>query len=159
MLTANWKTVTPISCAIELLTIKPSSSCWRLAVTNRIVGGMAQSEATSSALTLSIQTRVQLLAGFEERSDLAQDIDRRTRSRVPARARLAMPDRERTEATYLDPTAPLKCLANRREDGFDNALSASWPNKVAGEGYHPPDRLQHVASHRWLAPRSAISRR
>ena len=33
-----------------------------------------------------------------------------------------MPDREGTEATYLDPSTPRKCFANRREDGFDNAL-------------------------------------
>src|SRR4249920_3830765 len=66
---------------------------------------MAQSESTSSALTLSIQTRVQLLAGFEERSDLAQDIDRRTRSRVPAGARIGIFDRESTEAAYLSATA------------------------------------------------------
>jgi hypothetical protein len=38
-----------------------------------------------------------------------------------------MPDREGTEATYLNPTTPRKCLANRREDGFDNALDITIP--------------------------------
>ena len=33
-----------------------------------------------------------------------------------------MPDREGTEATDLDPTTPRKCIADLREDGFDNAL-------------------------------------
>jgi hypothetical protein len=33
-----------------------------------------------------------------------------------------MPDREGTEATYLDPAAPRKCVANRRKEGFDDAL-------------------------------------
>jgi hypothetical protein len=69
---------------------------------------MAQSESTSSALTLSIQTRVQLLAGFEERSDLAQDIDRRTRSRVPAGVRISIFDRESTEAADLSATGPAR---------------------------------------------------
>jgi hypothetical protein len=36
-----------------------------------------------------------------------------------------MPDREGTEATYLDPTAPRKCVADHLEDGFDNTSNVA----------------------------------
>ena len=38
-----------------------------------------------------------------------------------------MPDRKGTEAAYLDPSTPGKRVANRREDGFDNALDITIP--------------------------------
>jgi hypothetical protein len=73
-------------------------------------------------LVLLVEPRAQKFAGLEERSGPARDLDRDASSRVPPRVRLAMPDREGTEATYLDPTAPRKCVANRREEGSNNAL-------------------------------------
>jgi hypothetical protein len=65
---------------------------------------------------------VQLLAGFEERSDLAQGIDRCTRSRVSASARIAILDRESTEAAYLNATAPHECRADLLENGVYDSL-------------------------------------
>jgi len=38
-----------------------------------------------------------------------------------------MPDREGTEAAYLDPSTSGKRVANRREDGIDNALDITVP--------------------------------
>jgi hypothetical protein len=73
-------------------------------------------------LALFVETCVQMLAGFEEGYSSARDFDRDARSRVSTGARFAMPDRERSEAAYLDPITPSKCVADRREDGFDNAL-------------------------------------
>jgi hypothetical protein len=66
-----------------------------------------------------------MLAGPEVRNDLGRDFDRDASFWVPACARLAMPNREGTEAAYLDPSAPSKCFANRREDGVDNALNVA----------------------------------
>jgi hypothetical protein len=63
-----------------------------------------------------------MLADSEVGDDLGRDFDCGAGSRVPSGARLAMLDREGAEAAYLDPTTPRKCFANRREDGFDNAL-------------------------------------
>ena len=51
-----------------------------------------------------------------------RDFDRRASFRVPPGARLAMLNRKGTEAAYLDPSTPSKCVADLREDGFDNAL-------------------------------------
>ena len=53
-----------------------------------------------------------MLADSEVGRAPALDFDRDARLWVQARARLAMPDREGTEATYLDPTAPRKCFAD-----------------------------------------------
>ena len=65
---------------------------------------------------------MQLLAGFEERSDLAQGINRCTRSRVPASARIAILDRESTDAAYLNATAPHECRADLLESGVYDLL-------------------------------------
>ena len=74
---------------------------------------------------LFVQSCAQKFSGLEERTGPARDFDRAASSRVPPRVRLAMPDREGTEATYLDPTAPRKCVANRREEGFNNAFDVA----------------------------------
>jgi len=65
---------------------------------------------------------VQLLAGLEERRDLAQGIDRCTRSRVPASARIAILDHESTDAAYLNATAPHECRADLLESGVYDLL-------------------------------------
>ena len=74
---------------------------------------------------LFVQSCAQKFSGLEERTGPARDFDRDARSWVPAPARLAMPDREGTEATYLDPTAPRKCLGDYLEDSFNNAFNVA----------------------------------
>ena len=49
---------------------------------------------------------MQMLAGLEEGDDLARYFNCGARSRVPAGARIAIFDRESTEAAYLDAGAP-----------------------------------------------------
>jgi hypothetical protein len=73
-------------------------------------------------LVLFVQSRMQKFADSEVGSGPARDFDRNASFRVPPGARFAMPDREGTEATYLDPRTPRKCFANRRKDGFDNTF-------------------------------------
>jgi len=65
---------------------------------------------------LFVQSCAQKFSGLEERTGPERDFDRDARSWVPARARLAMPDREGTEATYLDPTA-VRVLAHAMSRG------------------------------------------
>ena len=61
-------------------------------------------------LVLFVQSRMQKFADSEVGDDLGRDFDCGAGSWVPSGARLAMLDRERAEATYLDPTAPRKCF-------------------------------------------------
>ena len=44
-----------------------------------------------------------------------------------------MPDREGSEAAYLDPSTPSKRITDRREDSFDKPLEARTA-VLAGEG-------------------------
>jgi hypothetical protein len=73
-------------------------------------------------LVLFVQSRMQKFADSEVGSGPARDFDRNASFRVPPGARLAMPDREGTEATYLDPSTPRKCFADHLENGFNDAL-------------------------------------
>ena len=97
-----------------------SGSAWVSALENE--SARPNSCYRSGCLALFVQSRTQKFAGLEEGTGPARDVDRDASSRVPARARLAMPDREGTEATYLDPTASRKCFAHHLENGFNNAL-------------------------------------
>jgi hypothetical protein len=74
-------------------------------------------------LVLFVQSRMQKFADSEVGSGPARDFDRIASFWVPARARLAMPDREGTEASDLDSISPSKCIADGREDGFNNAFN------------------------------------
>ena len=65
---------------------------------------------------------MQVLPGLEEGDHLTRDFNGGSRSWVPARASLAMLEREDAKASDSDAISPGKCSPNRREDGFDNAL-------------------------------------
>ena len=65
---------------------------------------------------------MQVLPGLEEGDHLTRDFNGGSRSWVPARASLAMLEREGAKASDFDAISPGKCIADRREDGFNDAL-------------------------------------
>jgi hypothetical protein len=73
-------------------------------------------------LSLFVQPRVQEFAGLEVGGAPAREFDRSASFRVPPGARLAMSIREGTEASDFDAISSGKCIADRREDGFNNSL-------------------------------------
>jgi hypothetical protein len=79
-----------------------------------------------AALALFVEPCVQMLADSEVGDDLGRDFDCGAGSRVPARASLAMLEREDAKASYLDPSTPSKCVTDLLEDGFDNPLDIAW---------------------------------
>ena len=73
-------------------------------------------------LTLVVQACVQVLPGLEEGDHLRRDFNGGSRTWIPARASLAMLEREGAKASDFDAIFPGKCSPDRREDGFDDAL-------------------------------------
>jgi hypothetical protein len=63
-----------------------------------------------------------MLAGPEVRDDLGRDFDCGAGAGVLAEARAAVFDGEGAKASDLDAISPGECFADRRKDGFDNAL-------------------------------------
>jgi hypothetical protein len=68
------------------------------------------------------QSLAQLLPGLKDGKDLARNLDDRAGARVVADARVAMLDREGTEAAQLDPVPPGQGGCDLFEDGGDDPL-------------------------------------
>jgi hypothetical protein len=77
----------------------------------------------NSLLALFVQPRVQEFAGPEVGDDLGRDFDCGAGAGILAEARAAVLDEEGAKASDLDSISPGKCVADGREDGFDNALN------------------------------------
>ncbi len=63
-----------------------------------------------------------MLASPEAGDDLGRDFDCSTGAGVLAEARAAVLDGEGAKASDLDAISPSKCVADGREDGFNNAF-------------------------------------
>src|SRR4029077_20010002 len=64
-----------------------------------------------------------MLPGPEAGDDLGGDFDSGAGAGVLPEARAAVLDGEAAKASDLDSISPGKCVADGREDGFDNALN------------------------------------